>query len=121
MILTAIWFTNISLQTSTAIATYLSTDWLGTTTYTLWTITWHHKKKRVDELYNFRIGNTYYPNNREEHPKYKKIGGIDDVMSLKDEKKYKLVLQKAMIWTKQFMKWKEQDMNHRLDTQQGGQ
>ena len=44
------------------------------------------------------------------------IDGIDDVMSLKDQKEDTFL--KTMIWTKQFMKWKEQDMNHRLGTQQ---
>ena len=41
------------------------------------------RKESVDELYKFRIGNSYYINNREEPLKYKMIDGIDDVMSLK--------------------------------------
>ena len=50
------------------------------------------RKDSVDELYKFRIGNNYYINNREEHLKDKIIDGIDDVMSLKDEEEYRLVL-----------------------------
>ena len=51
------------------------------------------RKESVDELYKFRIGNNYYINNREEPLKYKMINGIDDVMSLKDEEEYRLVLK----------------------------
>ena len=50
------------------------------------------RKESVDELYKFRIRNNYYINNREEPLKYKMIDGIDDVMSLKDEEEYRLVL-----------------------------
>ena len=52
------------------------------------------RKESVDELYKFRIGNSYYINNREEPLKYKMIDGIDDVMSLKDEEEYRLVLKR---------------------------
>ena len=51
------------------------------------------RKDSVDELYKFRIGNNYYINHREEPLKYKMIDGIDDVMSLKDEEEYRLVLK----------------------------
>ena len=52
------------------------------------------RKDSVDELYKFRIGNNYYINHREEPLKYKMIDGIDDVMSLKDEEEYRLVLKR---------------------------
>ena len=51
------------------------------------------RKESVDELYKFRIGKNYYINNREEPLKHKMIDGIDDVMSLKDEEEYRLVLK----------------------------
>ena len=51
------------------------------------------KKESGVELYKFRIGNSYYINNREEPPKYKLIDGIDDVMSLKDQEEYKVNLK----------------------------
>jgi len=51
------------------------------------------RKESVDELCKFRIGKNYYTNNREEPLKYKMIDGIDDVMSLKDEEEYRLVLK----------------------------
>ena len=52
------------------------------------------RKESVDELYTFTIGNNYCINNREEPLKYKMIDGIDDVMSLKDEEEYRLVLKR---------------------------
>ena len=51
------------------------------------------RKDSVDEPYKFRIGNNYYINHREEPLKYKMFDGIDDVMSLKDEEEYRLVLK----------------------------
>ena len=51
------------------------------------------RKESGDKLYKFRIGNNYYINNREKPLKYKMTDGIDDVMSLKDQEEYKLVLK----------------------------
>jgi len=51
------------------------------------------KKESGVELCKFRIGNSYYVNNREEPPKYKLIDGTDDVMSLKDQEEYKVNLK----------------------------
>ena len=63
------------------------------------------RKDSVDELYKFRIGNNYYINHREEPLKYKMIDGIDDVMSLKDEEEYRLVLKRQ--WFEQSNLWNE--------------
>ena len=63
------------------------------------------RKDSVDELYKFRIGNNYYINHREEPLKYKMIDGIDDVMSLKDEEEYRLVLKRQ--WFEQSNVWNE--------------
>jgi len=60
------------------------------------------RKESGDELYKVKIGNSYCINNREELLKHKMIDGIDDVMSLKDQKEDTCL--KTMIWTKQFMK-----------------
>ena len=51
------------------------------------------RRESGDEPYKFRIGNNYYINNREEPLKYKMIDGIDDVVKLKDEEEYRLVLK----------------------------
>jgi len=51
------------------------------------------RKENGDELYKFRIGNSYYTNSREEPIQYKMIDGIDDFMGLKDQEDYRLVLK----------------------------
>ena len=81
------------------------------------------RKESGDELYKFRIGNNNYINNREEPLKYKMIDGIDDVISLKDEEEYRLVLKDNDLDTAIYeMKRAGYElMNHRLGTQQVGQ